>query len=812
MRVSLKWLKDLLPGIEERSVDLSAFAYTLDMTGTAVEGVETAGAALDGIVVGQIVEKEKHSGADTLWVTKVDVGEAEPLQIVCGANNFEAGDKVPVATIGATLPNGMTIKKSKLRGELSYGMNCSAIELGIGSDADGLLILPMDAPVGVPFATYYNLSDTILDLEITPNRPDCLSMRGIAREFGAVFGLPVAEPEPIELAEEGESVHTSATVTVEDSALCPRYAARVIRDLRVGPSPDWLVERVQATGARSINNIVDITNLVMFETGQPLHAFDLDTIAKDGEGRACVIVRRARTGEVITTLDEVERKLTTSNLLIADPSGPITLAGVMGAASTEITDRTTNIFLEAAVFDPAITSRTSRGFALISESSLRFERGVDIENTARALDYAASLVAELANGSVAADVIDHYPVPYEPLTIALQGERVKALLGAPVDLETASIFLRSLELSVADGESPDEMLVTIPGFRPDLTREVDLIEEILRLYGMENTPVTMPGGRERIGGLNRVQLLRRRMEQALRATGCYETLTLPFADSADYEKMGVEFDFARLHNPLSQDQSVLRALLLPNLLHSVALNRRRGTRNVQLFEAGTVFTAVEGHKQPKEEEHVCVVLSGAWHKKTWNEQAMPLDFYDAKGCMDALLHELKIDSCRLVAPSDEAYPFLQPGRVAEVHLGGRAIGTLGEVHPRVLEAFDIDEPVITFELCCGPLFKAASDELVVQTPSRFPGIDFDIALVVDEDVTAGSLVQRMLSLGKKTLLGGVRLFDVYQGKGLEAGKKSLAFTLSYRADDRTLTFEEVEPQHERLLERLQKATGAILRS
>ncbi|MCL2403035.1 MAG: phenylalanine--tRNA ligase subunit beta [Coriobacteriia bacterium] len=821
MRVSLKWLKEMLPGIEEHYADMDNFVYTLDMTGTAVEAVETAGEALEGIVVGHITAKDKHPNADTLWVTQVDIGAGEPVQIVCGADNFEAGDKVPVATVGSVLPGDFKIKKSKLRGEVSMGMNCSARELGIGSDADGLLILPADAPIGMPFASYYDMADTILDLEITPNRPDCLSMQGVAREMAAVFGLPspdfsepsFADKVKAELQPAAEDVQSLVDITIENSEDCPRYAARVISDITVGPSPDWLVERVEAAGARSINNIVDITNLVMFETGQPFHAFDLDAIAKNDAGRAAVIVRRAydgEPGETITTLDEVERKLTSGNLLITDPSGPITLAGVMGAANTEVSATTKNILLEAAVFDQVVTSRTSRGFQLISESSLRFERGVDIESATAALDICAELIARLGEGKLATGSIDHYPNVYERRTIDLPLAKVNALLGTDLTLDTCEKILNDLQFAVVADEGAELLSVTVPGFRDEVRRDVDLIEEILRLYGMENTPTTLPGGRKRIGGLTPQQKLRRKVERVLRAQGLFETLTLPFGNPADYEKLGVQPSLVQLHNPLSQDQSVLRAQLLPNLLHSVALNLKRGTRNVQLYENGTVFEAVEGRKQPKEAEHIAAVLCGSWNKRGWNMPESEIDFYDAKGIIETLLRELGIAKARFVAANDEDYPYLQPGRIAELHIGGHVRGVVGELHPRETATFDIGEPVVCFELQCKALYKAARDLDEVQMPSRYPGIEFDIALLVDRDVSAESITQRIESLGKKTYLSTVRLFDVYEGKGVPEGKKSLAFSLSYRAD-RTLSMDEVEPQHEKLLVGLQKSAGATLR-
>lgn len=819
MRVSLKWLKEMLPGIEQYSANTNDFVYSLDMTGTAVESIETTGEALEGIVVGHIVAKDKHPNADTLWVTKVDIGEDEALQIVCGADNFEAGDKVPVATVGSVLPGDFKIKKSKLRGELSMGMNCSARELGLGADADGLLILPEDAPVGVAFASYWSMSDTVLDLEITPNRPDCLSMRGVAREMAAVFNLPSPCFEAASFAEElkeapqicDEGIKDLLDITIESDEDCPRYAARVIRDVSVGPSPNWLIERIEAAGIRSINNIVDAANLIMLETGQPFHTFDFDAIAKDSKGRASVQVRRARDGETITTLDEVERKLNAGNLLIADSSGPITLAGVMGAASTEVGEQTTNILLEAAVFDQVVTSRTSRGFQLISESSLRFERGVDIESTLEALDLCAELIAVLGAGKLVEGSFDYYPSVYERRSIDLSLAKVNALLGTNLDLDTCAGILSKLQFEVGVNVGEETLLVTVPGFRDEVKRDVDLIEEILRLYGMENTPTTLPGGSERIGGLTEKQKLRRKLEQTLRSAGLYETITLPFANPEDYRSLDSVADLVQLHNPLSKDQSALRAQLLPNLLHSVALNLKRGTSNVQLYEIGTVFEALEGRKQPKETEHVAAVLCGSWNKRGWNMPEEAIDFFDAKGVIETLLRELGVEKARFVAAKDEDYPHLQPGRLAELHIAGHVRGVVGELHPRKAAALKIDRPVVCFELQCKALYKAAKGLSEVTMPSRYPGIEFDIALLVDAEVSAESISQRITSLGKKSYLSSVRLFDVYEGKGVPDGKKSLAFSLSYRSD-KTLSMDEVEPQHEKLLASLQKSTGASLRS
>ena len=815
MRVSLQWLHELLPGLPLQKYSMAEFTSRLDMTGTGVEGVIASGQTLDGVMVGQVLVQDRHPNADSLWLCQVDVGADEPLQIVCGAQNFKAGDKVPVATVGAVLPGGVTIKKSKLRGEVSCGMNCSARELGVGDEHDGLLILPPDAPVGAPFAQYYGLADTILDLEITPNRPDCLSMRGIAREFGAVFGVDPA-PMPIgELCESGAPVTEAATVCIDEPDLCPRYTARVIRNVRIGPSPAWLAARVEAAGARSISNVVDITNLVMFETGQPLHAFDLDTIAKDNAGRASVIIRRATPSERITTLDGVDRKLTERNLLIADPSGPITLAGVMGAESTEISPATVNVFLEAAVFDPEVTSRTSRSLSLLSEASMRFERGVDRTYTPTALDRAATLMAELAGGEIAPGVIDCYPRPYVAPEVVLRHDFLTQLVGEEVPLEACVDSLRRLGLQPRLDEATSTITTTIPAFRPDLEREVDLTEEVLRLYGMERIAPTLPGARAHAGGRTRAQELQHRIGEVLRACGCNETMTLPFGDPADYEILGRQADaehpFVELHNPMSSEQSILRESLLPNLLHSVAHNLAHGVSNVQLYELGSVFTATPGRKTPKEQLRGCVALTGAWHDAAWNDPSVALDFFDAKGIYETLAGALHITRAQFKAATDDAYPFLQPGRGAEILLAGSVAGLVGELHPAMLERFEIAAPVSIFDFDVNKFIRAAQDQRELIAPSRYPGIKLDVALIVEESVSAQSLTQRITALGKKTPLASVELFDVYVGKGIEPGMKSLAFHLFYVDAQRTLSTEEVEACHSRIVDALLSQTGARLR-
>ncbi|MCL2492004.1 MAG: phenylalanine--tRNA ligase subunit beta [Coriobacteriia bacterium] len=824
MRVSLDWLEGLLPDGALDEMSIAELTERLDMTGTAVEGVETSGQIPDGVTIGQIKSKEHHPDSDHLWVTHVDTGEESGLlQIVCGAQNFEAGDKVPVATIGTVLPTedgkGFLIKKSKLRGVESFGMNCSARELGLGDDHQGILVLDESAPIGTAFKDWFDAGDTIIELEITPNRGDCLSMVGIAREVGAVFECTptgVLVPE-VELVEQGDAIDTLATVVVDEPNLCPRYTARVIRNIIVGESPAWLVERVNSAGIRSINNIVDVTNFIMIEMGQPLHAFDLDRLAKDESGRAKIIVRRAKAGEIMVTLDEIERKLTTENLLITDPSGPIALAGVMGGMKTEVEDDTVDILLESAIFDPANVSRTSRSMQLISESSLRFERGVDPSGSVSALDRAAALMALVGGGTVAPGVIDIYPEPITERALTLRSEVLDRIAGDDIPLDTAKEYLERLGCAVTFTDDMQTTLsVTVPTFRPDLEREIDLVEEVIRLWGMENVPPTLPGGRERLGGLSRTQQLRGVIDKTLRAAGLNETMTLPFSDTLDLAKLNFETgekdELVALHNPMSSEQAHLRPLLLPGLLNSVSLNKRRGVNDVHLFEMGKAFLTNAGRKLPVETEKIAGVLSGLWDRAGWNVASEPIDFFDAKGIIEQLMRELNIDRLRILEPKEGELSWLQPGKAAILMLGNDPIGWMGEVHPSVAGKFEIDDPVVAFEVDGAKVIKYAKAERDFSAPPRYPGIEMDIALVVDEEVAHKDIERRIKALGKKTPLADVHLFDVYRGKGVAEGKKSMAYRLAYRADDRTLTSEEVERVHEKVLAKLKHELGAELRS
>jgi len=820
MKVSVKWLKTLV----DVPADLREFSQRLDLTGTAVEGVEVIGAALEGIVVGQILTRDPHPDADTLWITTVDVGEHNldadgkptPLQIVCGAQNFVAGDKVPVALVGAILPDGTPIKKAKLRGIESRGMNCSARELGLGADHAGLLILNTNAPVGVPIAEHLDLSDSIIDLEITPNRPDCMSLLGVAREVAAIYDTSYSIGRTVPDPPVGEPVDSLVRVTIDDAALCSRYTARVIRGVKVGPSPDWLVERVTAAGARSINSVVDVTNYIMFELGQPLHAFDLATLTKDADGRAHIVVRACAEAERFTTLDKVERTLDADVTAIVDGNAAggagttIALAGVMGGLDSEVTEQTCDILLESATFSSAHTSRTSRKLHLFSEASARYERGVDAATCDAFSARAAALMVEVAGGVVCEGVVDGYPEPIILPKLNFRTERFRDFVGAAIPEDEIQAILTRLGCTV---NLPQ---VTPPSFRPDLSREIDLYEEVLRVWGMDRVASTLPGGRERIGEATREQQRTSLISRTLRGCGLNETMTYSLVSPSDSVLVAMPFEehqqAVELINPMNSEQSVMRRSILPGLLRSVAYNQSRGVENIHLFETGAVYFAAEGRKLPKERQMLAGVLAGSWTEAGWNAAATPLDFFDGKGVVENLLRELNIPKQRFKALDPNAAPWLQPGRAAEVFSGSKLLGWLGEVHPRVCAALDAVAPVVAFELDLKALLGSAEQARPYRDVPLYPAVTLDVALVVDEPVSAERIVQVITSAGG-SLLAAVQVFDVYRDvERIGAGKKSVALTLSYRAPDRTLTSDEIEKLHQKVLNKLVGATGGELRS
>ena len=818
MKLSMKWLSEYVQVPD----DLKAFCDRLDLTGTGVEGVEEVGNNYKKVVVGRIVKKAAHPDSDHMWVCQVDVGENNvgadgapaPLQIVCGAQNFNEGDRIPVALVGAEFGD-FKIKKSKLRGVVSNGMNCSERELGLGSDHAGIMILPADAPVGMPFSEYMGLSDRIIDLEITPNRPDCLSIEGLAREVGAMYRENVTYParELVEDADDATADHVD--VSIEDAERCPRYAARIIKNVKIGPSPDWLVRRIASCGARSINNVVDATNYVLFLLGQPLHAFDFDKV-KSPDGKAHIIVRGATDGTRFTTLDNVERDLASDMTVIATPEREVALAGVMGGLDSEVTGETTTVLLETATFSSGRTSRTSRNLGLFSESSMRYERKVDDRRIGRNADFAAALIAELAGGTVCKGLVDAWPMRSEPVELAFRLPRFCAMMGADVaPSEVVDILVRlGCDVETAPNKT---FKVLAPTFRPDLEREIDLYEEVLRLYGMHKVEPTLPGGRKRIARVSEREHIVSRLHRTLSACGLNETQTYSFADPHELAdlRMDARNDLGEpveLINPMNADQSVMRQSIIPGLLRSVAHNQSHGVQNIQLYEFGNVFLGSAGKALPRERDRLAGVLAGQMLPNSWNANPAPFDFFDGKGVLEAIVRELALPKVRFKALSAEDAPWLQPGRAAELHSGGAIIGWVGEIHPLAARAYETEGAIVAFELDVEALEKAARPARDFVDVPEYPPVMMDVAFVVDEAVTNETLMQCMKSAGGK-LLHAVALFDLYRdAERLGAGKKSMAYTLEYRAPDRTLTSEEVDKAHGKLVKKVCGATNAQVRA
>jgi phenylalanyl-tRNA synthetase beta chain len=801
MKISYRWLREYV----ETDLSPEAIADRLVNAGIEVAEVSPLVTGLSGVVVGRVEaigrEVGKTRAGHRLFLCGV-VAAGREHSVVCGAPNVEPGVHAAFAPPGATLPGGRTVQAVSIRGQRSEGMLCSEKELGIGEDEAGVLLLPPDAPLGADLVGYLGLDDWILEVEVTPNRPDCLSVVGVAREVAALTGAAFQAPSVA--VKEGEpEAATLAGVSVEAPDLCPRYAARVITSLTVGASPLWLALRLRSVGLRPINNLVDVTNYVLWELGHPLHAFDYDAL----RGHR-IVVRRARTGERITTLDSQERQLSESMLLIADAEQGVGIAGVMGGASSEVTAGTSTVLLESAYFHPGSIRRTSRALGLATEAAYRFERGADIEGLREALDRAAQLMAELGGGVVARGLLDVYPSPRSRPRIPLRLSRIRRLVGSSPPREEVADILERLGFAV---ERRDESLeVEVPSFRRDVRMEDDLVEEVIRVWGYERIPSTLPGGvlalTRRPPTLRQVAVVR----QALVAAGLSEVITMSLVDPGRLRLTGwaaASPDLLVLKNPLSQERSVLRPTLAVGLLETLAGNVHHQIPDVRCFEVGRVFRSGGDEGLAREELRVAVALTGLRGPRSWFGGRDRVDLYDAKGVVELLLDALGLEEPQ-VRPL--ALPLLEEGRAAEVVVSGEPVGLFGEVALPVREAFDLGGPVYYADLSLDRLRALAPRGLAYRALPRFPAIQRDLALVVSAEVAA-SEVSRVIREGEEGMLKRVTLFDVYAGDQIGAGRKSLAYTLVYQADDRTLTDEEVNGLHERILARLRQRFGAEVR-
>jgi phenylalanyl-tRNA synthetase beta chain len=800
MRVPLRWLREYV----DVALPPEQLARQLTLSSTEVEEVIRIGGWDDKVRVGEVLRVEPHPNADRLRLATVTTGERTQT-VVCGAPNVAAGQKVAFGEEGAVLTNGhtgerMTLKPTKIRGVESAGMVLSEKELGLSEDHEGILELPADAPLGAPLSDY--LGDVVLDLSTWANRPDLLSVLGIAREVAALTNRRVREPSPA-YAESGASAAERIAVEIEAPELCRRYVAAVVEGLTIGPSPQWMQDRLIAAGQRPINNIVDITNYVMLEYGQPLHAFDYDRV----RGRR-LVVRTPRPGERLVTIDGVERDLEPDMLMIADGGGVVAVAGVMGGAESEVSDSTTTVLLEAATFNGPSVRRTAQRLKMRTEASLRFEKGLSAELPLLAARRAVQLMVELAGGRAAPGMVDAYPVPQKPVHIVVPAARMRQVLGIDVSPARVRDVLTALGFRV-DWVPPDRYSVHVPYWRTDVSIPDDIAEEVIRIVGYDDLPNTTISGRVPVPIDQPLRDLRERVKDILVAAGMQEVMTYSLVTLAQLQKVMAPEDLAvtpplRVRNPISVEHEYLRTTLRGSLLETLALNLRRSNRaEVALFETARSYQPTEDGL-PDEEETALGVIAGRRPDRWGLPSDEPVDFFNAKAYVEALFEGLGVHAA--FEPSDE-YGFV-PGRCALVEAGGVPAGVLGQVHPSVLERFDIEQDAFLFEVRLGPLVPLANQRARYREVSRYEAVRRDLALMVDVDVAAAAL---QAAIAAAPRVASVRPFDEYRGAPLPAGKKSLAFALSFQAPDRTLTDEEVDKAIDRLLRHLERQFGAVRR-
>lgn len=800
MKVPMQWIRDYadIPA----DVDAEAYTSRMIMTGTSVEGTEVIGAGISGVVTGKILSMARHEDSDHLWVCQVDVGQDTPLQIVTGAQNLSGGETVPVCLPGATLPGlDKPIRAGKLRGVESCGMLCGGSELGVddalypGAGVDGILVFHEEHPLGIDALPLLGLGDTVVDFEILANRPDCQCVWGVARETAVAFGTTFKKPD-ITLTERGGTYQGEARVDVLDTDLCPRYTARIVKNIRIGPSPLWLRAYLHAAGMRAINNIVDITNFVMLETGHPMHAFDLSQVAGQQ-----IIVRRAKAGEQLRTLDGKDHTLTENMLVIADAEHATGLAGIMGGEESEITENTREILFECAAFDRTSTRLTARALGIRTESSGRFEKGVAAATAMEAMDRACQLVEMLDAGDVVSGAIDIYPHPAPPRTIEASVARIQAWTGVPMPGEEIAAILRRLHFGVTlDG---DLLRATVPDFRQDVDGFADLAEEALRFYGYGKLPSVLPKGATMLGfRSDRMQLVDR-VKAVLTALGGHEMMTYSFTGAQGAAKLGLPDGDPRLspvviRNPLGEDSSVMRTTLVPQMLDVLANNLRQQNAGALLFECGAAFegTGRKDGERPREPQALCLGAYG----EDW-------DFYRLRGVVYEVLRVLGVAT--EIAPGADVY--YHPGRCATLTSGGEVVAKLGEVHPGVGEAFEVDVRAYVAEVDLDAVARHRTPTGKIRPLPRFPAVTRDVALVMADAQPLGAVLAAIERAGV-ALLESCDLFDVYRGAQLGEGKKSAAFALRFRAADRTLTDDEVQKVFDKIVRSCQAQFGAEMRA
>ena len=809
MLASIAWLK--------RYVDIDVtpeeLAEKLTRVGLEVESVIHQGQGISGVVTGKVTAIEKNPKSDHLWVCQMDYGSGEIVQIQTGAQNVKQGDIVPVATLGAELPNGMKLKKIKMADVYSYGMLCSAAELGIDNklllpeQREGILILSPDTPIGKDIKEVLGLNDTVLDIDLTANKQDCFCMTGIAREVAAVLGKTLRMPDTSVKEEAGGDIHDMLRVAIEIPELCSRFTSRALKNIKIMPSPDWMQNELRACGVRPISNVVDVTNYVMMELGQPMHAYDYDTLA----GHA-LIVRRGKAGEHLQTLDDQDRPLTPDMITIADTEKAVGLGGVMGGLITEVTDKTTTVILEAAAFNGPSIRRTSKALGLRSEASMRFERGVDIANCHRALNRAAHLLEEMGACETVCGIADAYPVPYKPAVITVTPETINTRIGVEIPKEEMADILHRLQFAVK--EENGALVITAPTWRQDVTCDADISEEIARMHSYDKIESHNPELALRQGKEDPMEEVKGEAEDYLASAGLDEVMTYTFIHPSFVDKMMLKAEDARrsvirLMNPISDEFGVMRTTMLPSLLNTAAYNLARQAESVKIFEVGRVYLpkSLPLTDHPEERRMIGAVMSGRRNELTWTSGKDSVDFYDMKGVVEGLLEKMQLADYELAA-CEETY--MHPGKSCVIKAGGRQIGYFGCLHPTVAAGFDVPEETYVLELELAPLAESALRVPQYTHLAKFPGTSRDIAVVVPKNVTMQEL-ESVLRTNAGELLKGIRVFDVYTGKQVAEGCKSVAFNLTFQAEDRTLTDGEIDPIIKNVVEKVAEAYAAELR-
>lgn len=803
MFVSYKWLQDY---VDLSGISSAELAEKITKSGIEVEGIEVLNEGIRGVVVGYVLEREQHPNADKLNKCLVDIGQEEPVQIICGAANVDKGQKVAVATVGAVLPGNFKIKKAKLRGEESNGMICSLQELGIESKliakefSEGIYVFPQDAEVGTDAIEMLYRNDEVLELGLTPNRSDCLSMLGVAYEVAAILGREVKLPE-LDQHESSEQASDYIQVNVDAPEDNPVYIAKIIKNVNIKPAPQWMQGRLMAAGIRPHNNVVDITNYILLEYGQPLHAFDYDRL-----GSKQILVRRAKDGEMIQTLDEAKRELTSHHLVITNGKDPVALAGVMGGLDSEVQSDTKTVLLESAYFKGSTVRKSSKDHGLRSEASARFEKGVDPNRVRAAAERAAHLLAKYADGEVLAGSVEVNTLTAEPAVISITLEKINRVLGTSLEMkDVEDIFARLQFETKADGES---IIVTVPTRRGDVTIEEDLIEEVARIFGYDNLGSTLPVGSSTPGHLTAYQSKRRMVRSFLEGSGLYQAITYSLTSGARAAQYALETrEPIRLAMPMSEDHSTLRLSIVPQLLNVLKHNAARQIDSLSVYEIGDVFLSKGAEELPEEREHLAGAITGLWQSHLWQGEKKPVDFFVVKGILEGLFAKLGLETS--IQFRQAVKEGMHPGRTAEILLNGLAIGFVGQTHPMVEKEYDLKETYV-FELSLKSLLEAETAPLHYQAIPRYPSITRDIALVVDKTTAAGEL-ESMIKAAGGNLLKEVQVFDLYEGERMEQGKKSIAFSLKYFDPERTLTDEDVVKAHDQVLQAVKEKAGAVLR-